>query len=112
MRLPSELQERIDRAAFSAYLDAAQSTKHIHDRLSNGAEAAARAVVSVLDSEDLIRKHGSRPQAAVHGSKSGYEAGCDCEFCHDARLLAERALRYWTRVQGDNKVRIPEARTG
>lgn len=108
--IPPELRRELEQSAFSAYVDAAQSREHpsAHDRLSHGSRSAVAEVVGILIFRGWVR--APLTQEAVHGTKSGYEAGCRCEFCRDASNLHERAVRRWTGIQGDNKVRTTLAR--
>jgi hypothetical protein len=90
-------------AAFTAYVDAALGTEAPHDRLSNGSRSAALAVAAVLRDAGLLRTAVRQP--ATHGTTSGYNTGCRCEFCTEARNLHQRAVRHNNEKQGHNKIR-------
>lgn len=90
-------------AAFTAYVDAALAEGHAQSRLEAGSHAAARAVVGVLAGMGMIRP--TLKWEATHGTGSGYDAGCRCDYCTKAKTLHGAAHRHWKKKQGHNKVR-------
>ena len=100
--LPEELWPELYQAAFSAYVDAAQAAGHAHVRLSEGSRAATRAVVETLRGAGHVRE--PLTWEAVHGTSSGYDAGCRCEYCTKAKNTIGASQRHWSKTQGHNKV--------
>jgi len=75
--------------AFTAYVDAAQWTVDPHQRLEAGSRAAAEIVTSRVKE----RIKAERQKRAAHGTISGFQSGCRCKFCRDARRLYDRAYK-------------------
>lgn len=98
------MDQGLGQVAFSAYVDAAQAEGQVHDRLTAGSYAAARAVIGQLIERGYIRP--KLAWVATHGTVGGYDAGCRCEYCTDATALSQRARHHWKARQGHNRVRV------
>ena len=80
--------------AFTAYVDAALWTMNAHQRLEAGSEAAAKKVTSAVRGRIHTKRVIAERRRAVHGTNSGYQTGCRCDFCCDAKQIYDRAYRF------------------
>ncbi len=80
--------------AFTAYVDAAQWTMDPHERLEAGSRAAAEQVTNRVRERVLANRVVTERRRAVHGTYGGYQTGCRCQFCRDAKSAYERAYRF------------------
>ncbi len=87
--------------AFTAYVDAAQWTIDPHERLEAGSRAAAEQVTNRVRERVHAERVIAERRRAVHGTNSGYQTGCRCEFCRGAKQLYDRAYRFHN---GDNSI--------
>ena len=80
--------------AFTAYVDAALWTMNPHQRLEAGSEAAAEVVTSTVRNRIHAKRVVAERRRAVHGTNSGYQTGCRCEFCRGAKQIYDRAYKF------------------
>ncbi len=80
--------------AFTAYVEAAQWTMDPHQRLEAGSKAAAESVTNKVIDRVQAKRMRSERRKAVHGTYGGYQTGCRCQFCRDAKSAYERAYRF------------------
>jgi len=83
--------------AFTAYVDAALLTVNPHQRLEAGSRAAAEIVASRVRN----RVQAAHERRSVHGTHSGYQTGCRCGFCREAKRIYDRA---WRSNNGNNRI--------
>lgn len=105
MRLEAEHELELTQVAFSAYLDTAMDDGGGQAGRERGMRAAVLAVADRLETLGYVRE--PLTAAAVHGSRSGYQAGCRCQYCIEAGRVEGRARHYWSAQRGHNKV-LPE----
>ena len=87
--------------AFTAYVDAAIWTMDPHERLAAGSRAAAEEVTSAVRNRIHEKRVVVERRRAVHGTNSGYQTGCRCEFCRGAKQIYDRSYRFHN---GDNSI--------
>ena len=80
--------------AFTAYVDAAIWTMNPHQRLEAGSRAAAEEVTSAVRNRIHEKWVMVEQRRAVHGTNSGYQTGCRCEFCRGAKQIYDRAYKF------------------